>query len=73
MAGISELSKGILLERGGIFLFKGEYSPSVGKELVRDTIGMKNLGKHMVISIGYFFLVKPGTDNTTGSIIHSHV
>ena len=64
MAGISELSKSILLERGGIFLFKGEYSSSVCKELVRDTIGMKDLGKHMVISIECFFFVEPGTDNT---------
>lgn len=64
MAGISELSNGILLERGGIFLFKGEYSPSVGKELVRDAIGTENLGEYVVISIACFFLVKPRTDNT---------
>ena len=71
--GIGKLCKGILIDRWGVFLFIGENSTAVCKELVGDTVSCENLMENVVIAIQSFLGIKPTAGNPSCSIIYSQM
>ena len=57
----------------GSFLFIGENSTAVCKELVGDTVSCENLMENVVIAIQSFLGIKPTAGNPSCSIIYSQM